>query len=355
MMNVQGGKPGGEEAFEERFRAPDLAPSLGFRKALYNMERGRVKVLLLNSSYRRYSDGNRVRKAIGNVDFVVYRGFFMDDEAKLAHVIIPATMVFESSGSQYGNQRQVVWREQAIERPGETVEDWRFYRDLSRKISPDAFPRAERPEDIYELFKRHAPSWAGITLDRLKKDSTGISWPCPSEDHPGTRGTLYPDNKFLTDDGKVSLLSRALGPIAWSEPEAGPSAGPDGGNEFPLVLIQGKVVHHWQQTCTNWSAYMAQFSEGNYVQIHPETAQKLGIENGDRVFLETKIGRMEAAAKVNELILPGVVWTPAHPQAESPYPGNSGQSINTIIPAAWDSVGAQYHGFGCRLTRIRNL
>jgi formate dehydrogenase (coenzyme F420) alpha subunit len=352
MMNVQGGKPGGNEAFEERFSAPGLGPALGFRKALFNMERGRVKVLLLNSSYRRYSDGHRVRKAIEKVGFVVYRGFFKDEEAKLAHLIIPGTMVFESAGSQYGNQRQVVWRDKAIERLGETVEDWRFYRDLGRKINKDAYPSFETEEDLFELFRKYSPSWTGITLDRLKKDPTGISWPCPSMDHPGSRGTLYPDNRFLTDDGKVSLFTKALGPITWSEPEGGPSNNEDKNKTFPLVLLQGKVVHHWQQTLTNWSEYMAQYSEGNYVQIHPETAGKMGLANGDRVYLETESGKIEATTKLSELILPGVVWTPSHPVSEAPYPGNKGQSLNAIVPAYWDSIGAQYNGFGCRLTKV---
>jgi anaerobic selenocysteine-containing dehydrogenase len=351
MMQVQGGKPGGGESFEAKYSDADLGPALGFRKALYNMERRRVKVLLLNSSYRRYADGNRVRKAISQVDFVVYRGFFMDEEAKLAHLIIPATMVFESSGSQYGNQRQVVWRNKAIERLGETVEDWRFYRDLGKKILKDRYPSIETNEDIYELFRKEAPSWAGITLERLKKNATGISWPCPSEDHPGTQGTLYPDNRFLTESGKVDLASNAIGPVEWLEPEGGPSNGTEGNKAFPLVLIQGKVVHHWQQTFTNWSAYMAQFSEGNYVQVHPETVRNLGIADGDSVYLETEGGKLKVKAKLSELILPGVVWTPSHPAPGVPYAGNLGQSINTIMPSYWDAIGAQYNGFGCRLTK----
>ena len=120
IMNMQGGKPGWSlEMLEEKYRsAKDLAGALGYRKVLYGMGQKRVKVLLLNSSYRRYPDANRVRKAISNVDFVVYRGFFMDEEAKLAHLIIPGTMAFESSGSQYGAQRQVVWRNQAVPAPG---------------------------------------------------------------------------------------------------------------------------------------------------------------------------------------------------------------------------------------------
>jgi formate dehydrogenase (coenzyme F420) alpha subunit len=348
MMNVQGGKPGGGEAFDERYRAPELGSPLGFRKALYNMERKRVKLLFLNSSYRRYPDANRVRKAISNIDMVVYRGFFMDEEAKLAHLIVPATMVYESSGSQYGNQRQVVWREQAIPSLGETVGDWKFYSDIGRKVLRDQYPAIESVEGVYELFRTHAPTWAGLTLDRLKKHPTGIAWPCPSAEHPGTKGTLYPDNRFLTGSGKVELSPKVLGPLQWSEPEGGPSNASD---SFPLILIQGKVVQHWQHTLTNWSAYMAQFSDGSYVQVHPETAREIGIEDGTWVYLETRSGKIKVKARLSELILPGVVWTPSHPEPSAPYRENSGESINTIVPSHWDLIGAQYNGFGCRLTK----
>ncbi len=352
MMNVQGGKPGGSESFDEHFCSPDLPPALNFRKTIYNMERGRVKVLLLNSSYRRYSDANRVKEAIGKVDFVVYRGFFMDEEAHLADLIIPATMSFESAGSQYGNQRQVVWREKAVQSLGDTVEDWRFYRDLGRRICGDTFPPIERIEDIYELFRKYAPTWTGITLDRLKKDPTGICWPCPAEDHPGAKGTLFPDGRFLTADGKVELRSNALGPIAWSEPNGGPQGDAKDAQSFPLILIQGKVVHHWQQTLTNWSAYMAQFSDGNYVQVHPETAQSLEIHDGDWAYLETVSGKIIARVKLSKLIMPGIVWTPSHPEPGAPFPANAGQTINAIMPSEWDLIGSQFNGFGCRLTKV---
>jgi formate dehydrogenase (coenzyme F420) alpha subunit len=351
LMCVQGGKPGGGEEFDARFSFPHLVSPLGFRKAIYSMERKKYKVLFLNSSYRRYSDASRIRKAISNVDFVVYRGFFMDDEAKLAHLIVPATMTYESAGSQYGNQRQVVWRQKAIPRLGETVEDWRFYRDLGRIVLKEKFPPVENEEEIFELFRMHAPSWTGLTLDRLKKDPTGISWPCPSIDHPGTRGTLYPDNKFLTQDGKANLNSYLLGPIQWSEPEGSPVGNEEKAKAFPLILIQGKLVQHWQHTLTNWSAYMAQFSDGNFVQVHPETVKNQGIVDGDWVYLETESGKIRAKVRLSELIMPGVVWTPSHPAPGVPYEKNSGQSINTIIPPAWDMVGAQYNGFACRLTK----
>ncbi|MBI5577804.1 MAG: molybdopterin-dependent oxidoreductase [Deltaproteobacteria bacterium] len=352
VMNVQGGKPGGEERFLEHYSAPDLEAGLSIRKILYNMKRGKVDVLLLNSTYRRYPDANATKEAISKVGFVVYRGHFMNEEAELAHLIIPGTMPFESDGSQYGAQRQVVWRSKAVEKPGETSEDWKFYIDLGRRLLPDRFPAIKSAEDLYELVRQSDESWKGITLERLKTSPTGVTWPCFSAEDSESRGSIFRDGRFLTEDGKVHLSFKPLGPIRWEEPEGSPmNKSSEEYGKFPLIFLQGKVVHQWQHTYTNWSSYMAQFSEGNLVQIHPETVRDLGVGDGDWVYIETKIGKLKAKVKLSGGILPGVVWTPSHPTPKSPVPGNQGVSINTIIPSYWDKVSAQFNGFGCRLVK----
>jgi formate dehydrogenase (coenzyme F420) alpha subunit len=348
LMNVQGGKPGGEEELFEKYAAPDLAPSLSSRKVIFNIKRENLDILILNGSYRRYPDAEKLKEAISKIPFVIYRGFFMDAEAKLSHLIIPGTMVYESNGSQYGTQRQVVWRNQAIKRPGQTVEDWRFYCDLGRLLNKELFPQVKGPEDIYEMVREVSPSWKGLSIERLKQSPTGITWPSYSLEVTDTMESMYKDNRFLTQDGKVQL-NIPIGPIKWTEPQGGPDGKKDQG--FPLIFIQGKVGHHWQQTLTNWSPYLAQFSEGNYVQVHPDTIKDLGVKDGDFVYLETEVGRIKAKLKITKAILPGVVWTPSHPAPNSPYSKNSGVSINTIIPDKWDKVAAQFNGYGCRLVK----
>ena len=96
---------------------------------------------------------------------------------------------------------------------------------------------------------------------------------------------------------------------------------------------------------------MDQFSEGNVVQVNPQTAGDLGLKDGEAVYLETKKGKLKARLQVTASILPGVIFTPSHPSPASPFSGNSGTSINTIIPGYWDKVAAQFNGFGCKLSK----
>ena len=45
-------------------------------------------------------------------------------------------------------------------------------------------------------------------------------------------------------------------------------------------------------------------------EIHPDTARKYGINNGDTIIVETKRGSIEIKARVTEDILPQVVHVP---------------------------------------------
>ncbi len=352
MMNVQGGKPGGEHEFLEHYQAPGIPKRLNIRKVLYNMKKGNLDVLLLNSSYRRYPHAEDVKARIQNVGFVVYRGFFMDEEAQLADLIIPGAMPFECEGSQYGAQRQVTWRRKAMEKPGETTEDWQFYTDLGRALNGEHFPDFQSAEEIYELFNKKVGSWHNLTLDKVKASATGVTWPYPEDYTVEQRGSMFPDGNFLTADGKVKLDFKPLGAIRWYEPKGSPRDKKNKkAKEYPLIFVQGKVVQHWQQSFTNWSEYIGKLSRGNFVHVHPDTAKPLNIEDGDMVTIESIVGSIKAVAHVSKVVLPGTVFTPSHPAPANKIEGNFGQSINTIVPNYWSKVSAQFNGFGCRLVK----
>jgi anaerobic selenocysteine-containing dehydrogenase len=74
------------------------------------------------------------------------------------------------------------------------------------------------------------------------------------------------------------------------------------------------------------------------MDIHPETAQKVGITNGDWAYIETKRGRIKQKANVTETILTSVINSEASwwfPEAKAEEPSlhglwESNASILTI-------------------------
>jgi formate dehydrogenase major subunit len=350
ILTMEGGKPEGEKEFVDRVCGPAAADGVNFRRLLAAMKKGDIDVLFLNSSYRRYPDCGAVREAIKKVGFVVHRGFFLTEEAEVAHLFVPATFSPESQGSHYGAEKQVVWRDKCVDAPGSCVPDWQFYRDVGRKIAPDRYPDFSGPEELNELFRNTVESWRGITVARLRSSPDGVVWPAESPDAPERTGTIFDKGSLLTADGKLPLAFKALGPMAWSYPKGSPK-GQERDEKYPLVLTQGKVVTQWQQTLTNYAQSLAQFSDGRYVQVHPDTARSLGVGQGDTVLIETATGSVEARAELTDTIIPGVIFTPSHFAGTSPFPQTRSAPINSILPNYWDRVSAQFNGVGCTLRR----
>ncbi|MFB6353906.1 MAG: molybdopterin dinucleotide binding domain-containing protein, partial [Halobacteriales archaeon] len=55
----------------------------------------------------------------------------------------------------------------------------------------------------------------------------------------------------------------------------------------------------------------------NFVDIHPNDAERYGIEDGDRVTLRSRRGEITVVAQVTEDIKEGSVWTTPHFAAAS--------------------------------------
>lgn len=351
ILTMEGGKPAGEAEFIDHVCGPNPAPRMNFRRLRLAMGKGEIAVLFLNSSYRRYPDSKGVLAALGKVGFIVHRGFFKTEETEVAHLFVPATFSPESQGSHYGAEKQVVWRDKALEAPGECVPDWQFYRDIGRKLAGDKYPDFETPADLYRRFCEAIPSWKGMTLEKVRTSPDGMVWPRTSEHDRERTGTSFVDGRLLTPDGKMGMNDQVFGRIEWEPPKGSP-LGKDKDPGFPLILTQGKVLHHWQQTLTNFSKGLAQFSNGRYVNIHPDTAARFDLKQGERVLIETATGSVEARVDVTDAIIPGIIFTPSHLTRSSPFPENRSEHINTILPNYWDRISSQTNGVGCTLKKL---
>lgn len=351
ILTMHSGKPGGEHEFVEAMSGKNTRAKMNFRRLRLAMSKKKLDILFLNSSYRRYPDGKGVREAIGNVPFVVHCGFYMTPEAEISHLFVPMTFSPEAAGSAYGNEKETVWRDQIVEAPGECVTAMKFYSDVGREVFGDKYPYFNTPEEMYNKFCEVVPSWKGLTLERVRKSPDGLVWPIYEENGEERLGCVFTEGKLLTPDGFMKVNDKVFGRIKWTAPKDSPYA-PKANQDFPLIFTQGKVVHHWQHTVTNYSPSLAQFSQGRTVSVHPDTAKKYELADGDKVYLETPVGKTEAKLIVSEAILPGTVFTPSHLCPSAPFEQNKGIAVNDIVPNNWDRISCQHNGVGCRLTKI---
>jgi len=290
--------------------------------AFFNaMGEGKIKAALMLCTNPAHSlpNVNKHRKALARKDsFICLIEAFADAETmKYADVVLPPAFWCERDGVYGCSERRYSLISKAIEPPGECKEAIHILIDIAKRIgvAPNLI-NYKNSEDIWNewrLVSQSTPyNFYGITYERMRKTS-GIKWPCPTEDHPGTniryvRGKDpniskdHPDKYFFygKPDGKA---------VIWMRPYKGAAEEPDA--EYPFVLTTGRVIDHWHTgTMTMKVPELKRSFPSAYVEINNEDAKRLKINNGDQIRLITRRDKMDLPARVSDVCLPGLVFVP---------------------------------------------
>jgi len=238
-----------------------------------------------------FPDRALVEEALGKLEFLVVQDIFLTDTAKLADVVLPATAGPEKNGTFTNTDRRVQRVRRAIAPPARTRADWQILCELFEAFGhPLPYKGAM---DITRAIAEEIPFYGGITPERLEK--TGLHWPCPDTDHPGTR--------FLHGEGFPGGKGHLR---AVEQPKNGGAS-----SEYPLELISGMILFH-SGTTTKWAKGLNELAPEPRAEIHPSDAKDLQIADGDRVRITSSRGQLEAVARVTPRTQKGVVFVPAH-------------------------------------------
>ncbi len=254
---------------------------------------------------------------------VVAESFFPTATTKYADVVLPAAFWSEKEGVYGCTERRSQYMEQVIEPLGEARWDAFILRDLGIKMGfGKYFKKYKTGEAIWSeyisLTKGTDMDLSGATYRRLKK-VRGLTWPVPSEDHPGTyKRYTKGDPLFdkLPAEKKAGRRMYFYGKpdgkaIVWARPDKGPEEPTDA--EYPLALSTGRVLEHWHtRTMTGTVPELNRAVPKAYVEIHPDDAAKMGINNKDQVVVETRRGNLKIEARVIDRPKPGTIFIPWH-------------------------------------------
>ena len=303
---------------------PDsLNPKPGYHTvAMFNALRdGKLKAMIILCTNPAHSLPNvkRYREAMARKDkFICLIETFSDAETmKFADVVLPPSYWCERTGVYGCSERRYALVEQAIEPPGECRPSVNILIDLAKRIGvdPKLIPY-KNSDDIWEEWRNVSAitpyNFKGITRERLKKES-GILWPCPTEDHPGTkiRYVRGKDPNIPSDfPRKYHFYGKPDGKaVLWFRPYKGAAEEPD--KEYPFVLTTGRVIDQWHTgTMTMKVPELRKSFPRAYVEVNTQDAKKLGIKHGDDVLLETRRGKMVFTSRVGDVCRPGLVFVP---------------------------------------------
>jgi formate dehydrogenase alpha subunit len=241
-------------------------------------------------------DINHARHCLEKAEFLVVMDIFLSETAELAHVVLPSASFAETDGTFTATDRRVQRVRKAIEPIGDALPDWQIICQLAHKMGANGF-EFESPQQIMEEISHLTPSYGGINYDRLEVLGS-LQWPCPNPDHPGTP-YLHKD-KFARGLGKFFAL-----PFKEADELID--------DQYPFTLTTGRIMFHFHTgTMTRRSKKLVSEVPEAYIEMHPEDAQKVGLNGHQRVRVISRRGEIELEARITEKIKPGVVFIPFH-------------------------------------------
>ncbi len=265
------------------------------------VEKGELKALYIMGENPMVSEPNleHAEHAFDKLEFIVVQDIFLTETAKKADVVLPSACFAEKDGTFTNTERRVQRVRKAVNPPGEAKDDLTIISELAKRFGVEYSSNAE---EIFEEIRKVTPQYAGITYKRIEEEG-GVCWPCPSEDHPGTK-ILHQEN-IVRGKGLFT-------PVDNKQPQELPD------KEYPFILTTGRRYEQFHTaTMTRRSTALNYYCPEAALEINPLDAKKLGINTGDKITVSSRRGTITTKAKISERVAPGVVFGCFH-FSESP-------------------------------------
>ena len=259
---------------------------------------GRLRALYVMAENPMLSDPdvNHVRHCLERTEFLVVQDIFLTETAQLADVVLPGASFVEKDGTFTGTDRRIQRVRKAVEPLEGARADWEIICQLAQRMGAAGFDFSS-PSEVMDEIAAVTPIYGGVSYERLEKVGS-LQWPVPSADHPGT--PYLHKGKFSRGRGKFHA-------IHFQEAVELPD------EEYPFMLTTGRLMFHWHTgSMTRRTEKLVQEVPEAYVEMHPDDADRIGLNGGRRVRVTSRRGEIELAVRVTARIHPGVVFIPFH-------------------------------------------
>jgi len=273
-----------------------------------------LKMLFVSGSNPAVSwpNSNKINQALEKLEFLVVMDPFWTATAEKAHMVLPACTFMERiamCGIYEGHCTPMVqFRRQVIPPLYESWSDCSFWLALSRRMGGEFDQYIPWNSDEEAMDYWLSPS--GLTAKYL------------GEEHPtgiitGSNEPIFDYHKhgFNTPSGKCEfwseeLVEMGIDPLPiYREPAESPISTPELAKEYPLILTTGvRELEYWHSQQRHCASLRRRNPEAR-AEVHPDTAVKYGIADGDYMWIETRTGRARMRAIVTEDIRGDMVAT----------------------------------------------
>jgi predicted molibdopterin-dependent oxidoreductase YjgC len=285
------------------------------------------------------ADVTHAIKLLKGLDHLVVQDIFLTKTAELADVVLPGSASWcESEGTVTNSERRVQRTRKALNPPGEARDDMAIIIDMANRMGASwdyGITPLEVAENIWNELRTVSPMHAGMSYERLE-ELDGIQWPCPSNDTlepPFLHGRLWSDDPAVlgrpapftavVDDPPVDVVNE----------------------EFPFRLTTGRRLDSYN-TGVQSGAFASPLRFGETLDMSPEDAARLSIDDGEIVLVSSRRGSVEAPVRVDDSLRPGLVFMTYH------YPEQVDVNVLTIEATDPKSGTAEFKASAVRVDRL---
>jgi predicted molibdopterin-dependent oxidoreductase YjgC len=282
------------------------------------MERGELRALYVigENPATTEADAGRAVRLLRGLEHLVVQDVFLTQTAELAHVVLPAALAWcEAEGTVTSSERRVQRVRKALEPPGQARDDLWIIAELARRLGRDwGHPTAE---EAWDELRSLSPMHRGMSYRRLE-EMGGIQWPCPDEDHPGSR---FLHARLWEEDPAKRGRPAPFSPVEWEPPVDALT------EEFPIRLTTGRRLDSFNSGVQS-NLYRSPLRWGETIDLSPEDVARLGLAEGEMVRVVSRRGEVLAPVRVDPSLRPGLAFMTLH------FPDQVNTNLLTI--EAWD-------------------
>ncbi|MFC1908354.1 molybdopterin-dependent oxidoreductase [Chloroflexota bacterium] len=283
------------------------------------------------------ANANEVYQALSQIDFLVVADFFLTPTAELADIVLPAAtwLEFDDIGG-YLFRHGYAFARKGIVQVGECWSDHKIFNELGKRMDQEQYWQYDVEGDLDYILEPSGLTWRQFIEQGYLRGEIEYR--------------KYKKRGFSTPTGKVELYSTTMEKLGYDPlpqyreiPES-PISTPGLIKEYPFILITGArtpVFFHSEFRMIPW---LREVRPDPIVEIHPHTAEKHNIKDGDWVFIESPRGRAKQRARLTTGIDPRVVaaehgWW--FPEIQTPDHGWDKSNINIVTdndPKGYDEA-----------------
>jgi anaerobic selenocysteine-containing dehydrogenase len=244
----------------------------------------KAAICCLTNPLLSYPDSEATYKAFMNMDFIVVLELFHTPTTAIADIVLPAAWSWEEDTIGYwaGWFEEIRAYRKVVDPPGEAWSDLKIFNELGKRIGLEKYFWDDDTEALDEYLKAEGGGISFQELQKLRRLDPKKEYKQPEEEPYRTpSGKVEIRSRIMEEDGydpfpRWEALSRLPGELS---------------EEYPLLLSNAKS-HTYMLSGFKMVDRLRKREPLPVVRLNPQTAQDLGLEDGEWVFIETNKGRI---------------------------------------------------------------